>query len=178
MDSLYSRYASALFSIALEENQVDFYRKEIKVIRKIFLENEDLIHLFSSYFIDDKEKNDVVDKIFSNENINIVNFIKIIIHNKRTISIIKIFDEFIKDCNQHLKIKDGIIYSVNELNQKQIKDLEKAIEAKLNYQVELINVIDKKLIGGFKIQVEDQIFDGSIKNRLENLRNSLISGGN
>lgn len=178
MDSLYSRYANALFSIALEENQVDFYRKEIKMIRKIFFENEDLIHLFSSHFIDEKEKNDVVDQIFSNENINIVNFIKIIIRNKRATSIIKIFDEFIKDCNQDLKIKSGTIYSVNELNQKQINDLEKALESKLKCQVELINVIDKKLIGGIKIQVEDQIFDGSIKNKLENLRKSLISGGN
>ena len=88
------------------------------------------------------------------------------------------FDEFIKNCNESLNVKDGIVYSVNPLDQNQMLKIENAISVKLNCKVELVNVIDEKLIGGVKVQVEDKIFDGSIKNRLENLKNTLISGGN
>ena len=56
MDSLYSRYANGLFSIALEENKVDLYRKRIKMIKNVFEENDDFLHLLSSCFISNKEK--------------------------------------------------------------------------------------------------------------------------
>ena len=56
MDSLYSRYANGLFSIALEENKVDLYRKRIKIIKNVFEENDDFLHLLSSCFISNEEK--------------------------------------------------------------------------------------------------------------------------
>lgn len=178
MDSLYSRYANALFSIALEENKIDDYRNEIKMLRKIISENGDLLHLFSSYFIEEKEKNEIIDQTFKSLNQNTINFMKVIVHNRRANEMIKIFDEFIKDCNESLNVKDGIVYSVNPLDQNQMLKIENAISSKLDCKVELVNIIDEKLIGGVKVQVEDKIFDGSIKNRLENLKNTLISGGN
>ena len=55
--------------------------------------------------------------------------------------------------------------------------VEKVIEAKLGSQVELENVIDERLIGGVKVIVEDKIFDGSVKNKVERLKESLIRGG-
>lgn len=178
MDSLYSRYANALFSIALEENKIDDYRNEIKMLKKIINENNDLLHLFSSYFIEEKDKNEIIDQTFKSLSQNTINFIKVIVHNRRANVMIKIFDEFIKNCNESLNVKDGIVYSVNPLDQNQMLKIENAISVKLNSKVELVNVIDEKLIGGVKVQVEDKIFDGSIKNRLENLKNTLISGGN
>lgn len=178
MDSLYSRYANALFSIALEENQIDDYRNEIKMLKKIISENDDLLHLFSSYFIEEKDKNAIIDQTFKSFKQNIINFIKVIVHNRRANEMIKIFNEFIKNCNESLNVKDGIVYSINPLDQNQLLRIENAISAKLNCKVELVNIIDERLIGGVKVQVEDKVFDGSVKNRLENLKNTLISGGN
>ena len=43
-------------------------------------------------------------------------------------------------------------------------------------KVELKNKIDARLIGGYKIVIGDTIFDGSILNRLETLRQELNKG--
>jgi F-type H+-transporting ATPase subunit delta len=43
-------------------------------------------------------------------------------------------------------------------------------------KVELKNKIDTRLIGGYKIVIGDTIFDGSILNRLETLRQELNKG--
>lgn len=175
MDSLYSRYANALLSIALDENDVEGYRNEVKIIKKEFVQNEEILHLLSSYFLEDSEKEDIIDKIYDG-NDNIKNFIKIIVKNKRTNYIVKIFDEFVKDCNEVLNIKDGIVYSVKPLSEDEIERIEKGLENKLSSQVELENIIDERLIGGVKVIVEDKIFDGSIKNKVERLKESLIGG--
>lgn len=178
MDSLYSRYANGLFSIALEENKVDLYRKRIKMIKNVFEENDDFLHLLSSCFISNKEKDEIIDKVFKSEEEYIRNFIKIIFINKRGNCLIKILNEFIKTCNENLNIKDGVIYSVNKLSNEQIEKIQESLSTRLNCKVELTNSLDEKLLGGVKVSIEDKIFDGSIKNKLEKLKESLISGGN
>ena len=145
MDSLYSRYANALLSIAIDENKVEYYKNEIKMLRKVFLEDKDILHLLSSYFLLFEEKEKVIDKIYPN-NENIQNFIKIIVKNKRVGSLIKIFDEFIKSCNENMGVKDGIVYSITELAPKEISKIEEGISKKLNYKVELENIVDKIII--------------------------------
>lgn len=177
MDSLYSRYASALLSIAKEENNVEDYKSKIKMWRNLFLENKELLHLFSSYFIEKQEKEMIVDQIFKDEDENIKNFVKIIIKNRRVSSIVKIFDEFIDECNEYLNILDGIVYSIKPLSTNQIESLRNNLEIRLNKKIELINLIDDRLIGGIKVVIKDQIFDGSVKNRMEKLKESLILGG-
>lgn len=176
MDSLYSRYGNALLSIAIEEDKVSFYKDEIKMLRKAFNENEELMHLLSSYFVMFEEKEKIIDSIYTT-NQNIASFIKIIIKNRRVNEIDKIFEEFVKRCNEVLNIKDGIVYSVEPLSKDQIKKIEDGVSKKLNCKVELENSIDEKLLGGVKVIVEDKVFDGSIKNKLERLKESLIQGG-
>lgn len=178
MDSLYSRYSNSLFSIALEENKVDLYRKRIKMIKNVFEENDDFLHLLSSCFISNEEKDEIIDKVFKSEEEYIRNFIKIIFINKRGNCLIKILNEFIKTCNENLNIKDGVIYSVNKLSNEQIEKIQESLSTRLNCKVELTNSLDEKLLGGVKVSIEDKIFDGSIKNKLEKLKESLISGGN
>ena len=68
MDSIYSRYASALLSLAIDENLVVEYKDEIKMLKEVFKENKEILHLFSSYFIEDEDKEKVVDEIYSNIN--------------------------------------------------------------------------------------------------------------
>ncbi len=178
MDSLYSRYANALFSIALEENKVEFYKNEIKMLKQVILQNDEILHLLSSCFIQKEDKEKIIDEVFKNQDINIINFLKVIVNNKRTNYLIKIFDEFIKTCNENLNVKEGIVYSITKLDKKQVEEIEKALKVRLNCEVELVNLIDERLLGGVKVVIEDKIFDGSIKNKLEKLKCSLISGGN
>lgn len=178
MDSLYSRYANALFSIALEENKVEFYKNEIKMLKQVILKNDEILHLLSSCFIQKEDKEKIIDDVFKNQDINIINFLKVIVNNKRTNYLIKIFEEFIKTCNENLNVKEGIVYSITKLDKKQVEEIEKALKVRLNCEVELVNLIDERLLGGVKVVIEDKIFDGSIKNKLEKLKSSLISGGN
>ena len=63
MDSLFSRYANALFSIALEENKVESYKNEVKMLKEVILENDELLHLLSSCFIQKDDKEKIIDEV-------------------------------------------------------------------------------------------------------------------
>lgn len=64
MDSLYARYAGAMFALAEEEKKIEDYRLEFKKLKTVFLENEELIRLLSSYFLESEEKDGIIDRVF------------------------------------------------------------------------------------------------------------------
>ena len=63
MDSLYVRYSNALLSLAKEENKVSEYKEAIKSLHEFFLSNEDVFTFLKSYFANEEEKYQLVDKI-------------------------------------------------------------------------------------------------------------------
>ena len=84
-----------------------------------------------------------------------------------------IVKEINKGLNQELGIYDGFVYSTEPLEKSRIDEISTVISEKLGQKVELKNIIDLRLIGGIKVVVHDHIFDGSIKYKLETMKEEL-----
>ncbi|MFA6852321.1 MAG: F0F1 ATP synthase subunit delta, partial [Bacilli bacterium] len=41
-------------------------------------------------------------------------------------------------------------------------------------KVELVNKIDKSIIGGIKVVIHDRVYDDSLKNKLDSLKSGLL----
>lgn len=179
MDSLYNRYALALFDLSLEKNKIKECQDEVKTLYDLFSQNEEIIHILSSCFISKSEKRKIVDKILAEcTQEDVVNFVKVIISNGRERYTLKIFKEFDNICNEYLGIKTGEVYSPYKITQEEIAKIEKVVSGKIGFKVKLVNEIDESLIGGVKVVVGDYVFDNSIKNKLSKMRSTLLKGGN
>ena len=75
--------------------------------------------------------------------------------------------------NEELNIDEGYVYSTEPLDASQIAKIEDAVGKKLGHKVELKNNIDSRLIGGVRVVINDHVYDGSIKFKLETLKNNL-----
>ncbi len=177
MDSLYARYAGAMFALAEEEKKIEDYRLEFKKLKTVFLENEELIRLLSSYFLESEEKDGIIDRVFFDADPLTRNFLKVVSQNRRMDCIVRIIDEFVGRCDESLGILEGTVYSFRALDETEMARLSDALSARLNSRVELTNSVDPRLLGGVKIIVGDRIFDGSVKNKLEKMKDTLLSGG-
>ena len=174
MDSLYVRYASALLSLAKDERKIKEYKEAIKSLLELFESNVEANTYLKSYFVKDEDKYIFVDEIVKPFKLNsLASFIKLLVKKHRFNSFKYIAQEFISDCNDDLGIQEGYIYSTTPLDAKQIKAIEDGVSSRLNQRVELINKIDERLIGGVKVVVHDHVFDGSIKNKLETMKQKL-----
>ncbi len=177
MDTIASRYASALLELAIESNKVDTYQKQIKFVYSVIKENPNLVEFLKCYTIDNEEKKNLIGKIFKEEvETNILYFMYLLIDKKRVNYLDRICLEFNSACNEYRGILEGVIYTVELLNDEQIKELENSVALKLNKKVELTNSIDPSLIGGVKIVVNDTVFDNSVASRLQSLKQELING--
>lgn len=177
-EEIYVNYASALFSLSKDENKVSVYLKEIKEVEDVFNENPSFLESFSSYKVSVNEINTILEKAFKGlESPSLLPFLKLLVGKHLISSIHEIFKAYRTLANEYLGIKEGLIYSTTPLNEEEISRIEKALESKLNCKVCLTNKIDKKLIGGIKIVLDGKIYDGSVQNKIDTLRHTLLKGG-
>ena len=174
METISSRYGLALYSIALDNNQVVEMQEEIKQISSIFKVNADFIMILGSSFISLTERQNLLKKTLIGVNEDIIALILVVMENNRTSYLLDIFEAFNSYCNEYRGISEGLVYSTLKLDQKVINQIEEKISKVEHQKVELKNIIDPTLIGGVKVVVHDRIYDGSIKHHIENMKKDLI----
>ena len=174
MLELAQNYASALLSLAIDDNKVIDYQKEVKELRKIIKDNPDLILLLDSRFLGVEERMGNVETLLKGFSPDIINFIKIIIKHNRVSYLDDILEAFNSLCNENQDIVEGLIYSAFPLGEETLLKIKNKISQIENHEVDLIPKIDPSLIGGVKVVINSHVYDGSVKNQLEQMQISLL----
>lgn len=176
MESLASRYAGALFVLAQEENKLLEYQDEIRSVFTVTKDNPEFTAVLSHYKVSNEAKKALIDQAFQSASKTVLHFLKLLIDKNRFHQIKSICQEFISMVNRARGIQEGFVYSAQPLEQNDFNAIVKTVSESLKSQVELKNLIDSSLIGGFKVVVGDTIFDNSIRNKIDSLKYELLEG--
>lgn len=174
MNEIASRYGQALFSLALDKNKVIPLQQEVKELIKLIESNSDFVMLLNSSFLSIEERQSILDKTLVRVDEDVIALLKIMIKNGRISYLIEVLQAFNSYCNAYRGVDEGLIYSISKLDEKTLKAIEREISKKENKEIELINRIDPSIIGGVKVVINDHIYDGSIKNRIEMMKKDLL----
>ena len=170
------RYAEALVDIAVHHGTIDEYQQELGQVIQVLSEQPDFMGFLLNPQITVQAKKDTALKAFDEKiHPELVNFLLLLLDKRRIGLLPGITKEFIILSD---KIKNTInmkIVSAMALNEQQINDImtkyvgiNKISYAKVDVE------IDKDLIGGVKVIVGDKVIDGSVKGRLESLKQILV----
>ena len=174
MNSVAARYAEALFELACEKNTIDLWQEQMDVVGDAIRSNPRLLEILKHSKIDSKDKKDILEKCFSSLDRPVFNFLRLLVDKGRFNHILDITTCFHRFCNESKNIVEGIVYSPYTLSKEEVNMIEKAVGSKMSRTVELQQKLDEDLILGIKVVIDGKVFDGSMKNRVENLRTSLL----
>lgn len=174
MDIIAGRYAESLFALAVEENNVAAYKKDMEKVQAVF-EDESFVQFFSHVSLKDDVKKEVLEKSFKNQVSEYVyHFLMLLIDKRRIRYILGICEQFQCLCNEYLGIKVGKLLTPYELSPKEITKIEKAMSLKVDKTVQLRQVIDESLIGGVRVEIENRVYDDSLSYKLESMKKELL----
>ncbi|WP_185852215.1 ATP synthase F1 subunit delta [Blattabacterium cuenoti] len=168
-------YARVFFeySIMNMSNSRFFYHK-IKKISFLLENNIDLNNILNTYLLNREKKIEIIKKIFYNFDIFIFQFIKLLILRKREPLLKKIFLEYQKIYEED---KKGFIKSIVISAYPLSKDTQEIIAYKIisnnKKKFNIINKIDKSIIGGFIFRVGYKEWNFSIKKQLLHIRKTF-----
>lgn len=166
-------YALALLDIAKEEKITKKIYLQINQIIESLEENEEFVLLLDSN-IQQSEKEKLIKNVFKNIHWSLINVAMILMTKNN----FKYFKDILNKLNKYLqdilKIEQGIIYSTEKLTSVKLKKIEEKVSKELDKKITLKNLIDKELIGGFKIVVGSIVIEDSVKSELRAMKDSLI----
>lgn len=175
MEAVAIRYAESLFDLALETNQVEAYSKDIELVREVFESDPSFVRFFSHVLIEDEAKCALLDKSFKGQvNDYVVNFLKLLVKKRRMRYVMEVIKAFKDLTNKHFGIEEGILYAGYDISDAEVREVEQAISKKENKTINLRVVKDPSLIGGIKVEINNRVFDGSIKNKVTLLKKELL----
>ena len=174
MEEVASRYAAALVSLAKEEQKLEQYKIAVLSMKEVFDSNPEVLKYLKSYFVKAEEKYNLVEDLTKEFGLkNFTNFMKLLVEKHKIYLFKDIVSEITKGINFELDIYEGFVYSTEPLENSKILEICMVISQKIGKKVELKNRLDSRLIGGVKVVVHDHVFDGSIKYKLETMKEQL-----
>ncbi len=170
-------YGNALFELALEENTLDSLYDEVIQLIDILKDNPDIIKLLSHPQIEKSEKKDIIENTFGKRVSDEITGLMIMVMEKGHItSIIDIFNYFIKQVKKEKNIGMASVTSAVSLSDSQKAAIEKRLIETTSYStMEIEYTVDKSLIGGLIIRIEDRVVDSSIKTKIDNMSKTLAN---
>lgn len=169
-------YARNLMELANQEGSVDLCYQEIKAINKELNKNEELAKFIVSDEHSSQEKKDKLQEAFNHElDDSILYGLFLIIDSiPRKHQELELIHAFLEHYYQTRGITFGTVYSAKLLSSEQRRQLDNTFTAKLNKNIRLENKIDPSLIGGIKVEINNQVWDGSYKAKMERMKASLL----
>jgi F-type H+-transporting ATPase subunit delta len=97
-----------------------------------------------------------------------------LILKNREAAIAEVITNFRKLLDDHRGIIRGEVSSVVALSDSQMKNLKARLDRITGKNVIIIQRVDTRLLGGFVVQIEDKVYDTSLRHQLEMMRQNLV----
>ena len=165
------RYALALYDVCTEKGNIEQVMQEFKTIVDDMMSNEGLIKITKHPQISKAAKIRIYKEIFGGKITDeLLNFLILLIEKER---ILYLKEKYAQFRLIHLERTNTIIAKVRTvipLEDSQKEALKQKLEKTYDKTVIIEEEIDKSIIGGIIVMVGSDVIDGSIKNRLKEMK--------
>jgi len=164
------RYAKALLSLASDQNTAEVVNNDMKLIANTIAESKDLNAMLQSPVVTSTVKKTVLLDVFKNTNVLTGNLIDTLIINKR-ISLIGDTASKFNELYDELRGTEvaTVTSAVSLTDDLKAKVLVKVKEL-TGKEVEVENIVDETILGGFILRVGDIQYDASVASKLNKLK--------
>jgi F-type H+-transporting ATPase subunit delta len=173
-----ARYARAFADVVLEAKlNPDEVSQQLRDFAATFAGSKDLRELLLNPSLPTAKRVSILDIV--NRRIGcgpkVRNFLAVLISHERLGALTEILQEYHEEMNRRLSISDAEIVTARPLEQQERAKLEGQVAELAGTRVNATFREDKSLIGGAIVRIGSTIYDGSVRGRLERLKERLVS---
>lgn len=164
------RYAKAVLSLANDKSLAEAVNNDMKLIVTTIAKNQNLNNTLQSPVVRSSVKKSILLSVFKNINTITKNLIDTLITNKRLNILSYVASKYNQLYNELKGSQTATVTTAVEITE----DLKAIVLAKVieltGKKVELKNIVDQNILGGFILRVGDIQYNASITNQLNTLR--------
>lgn len=169
-------YATALYNAARSQDQVRRVVEDCEALAKILNDQPNFAVFLEGPQIPREEKRRLVDKVFKDSlSLLVMNLFYITIDRGRAGLIPDVVVELLGVAERAEGIYPATVTSARELGSEEQLELKTSLEKYAGCQLRVRHEIEPDLLGGIVFRFKDVLVDGSIRNKLRQMREKLMS---
>ena len=169
------RYAKALLEFAIENQKEKSIVVEMKNILSIMETNPELDEVLNSPVLPVSQKRKIIDEIFPNASKILISIFDLLSQNSRDGILGGVAHQYIDLFEKSQGKVAATVTSALPLTEDLEKEVLKKAATLTPLKVELKNIVDPTIKGGFILRVGDLQYNACIADRLEALKRELIT---
>jgi F-type H+-transporting ATPase subunit delta len=174
-DSAPRRYADAAFEIATRDGTIETWRRDLDSAAAE-IDGSELMAILANPALPLEQRTDAARRVFDGLSAPARNLILLLVRRGRIEQLPRVAAEFRRLDEQRQGITRATATSAAPLTDTEVRALTARLEQLTGGRIALQTDVDESLIGGLVVRVGDRLIDGSVRGRLERLRNQLASG--
>ncbi len=174
MTQIGSTYGEALYELSRSENLTEEIKSQMQVLNESFSSEPDFVRLLRSPNVSKQERCNILDDCFRDKiHLYLLNFLKILTEKGYIKQFSDCCERFTQLYNQDLNIMSVTAVTAVALSAAQREALTQKLTRITGKTILLRNRVNPACLGGVRLDYDGQRLDGTVKNRLDNIRQLL-----
>jgi F-type H+-transporting ATPase subunit delta len=173
-DSAPRRYAEAAFQLAIRDDSIETWRRELEQAAAVT--DGQLMDVLANPALPLDERLEAANRVLADLSQSVRNVIFLLVRRHRIEQLPRVVAEFIRLDDRRQGIVHATATSAAPLTDLEVRALTARLEQMTGGTIALETDVDTALLGGLIVRVGDRLIDGSVRGRLERLRNQLAAG--
>jgi len=167
-------YAQALLAVARAEGDLDTVRSQLGDVARAVEGSDELRSVLSNNLLPAATRAQIVDDLLGGKAANTVKaLVGLVVSTGRGGDLSEIVESFASAAAASAGKQLAVVRSAVALSHEQKSRLASALSASTGTPVELENIVDPEVIGGAITTIGDTVIDGSLRTRLNQMRDAL-----
>ncbi len=178
MAAVTSRYARALADVVFERKlDANGAVATLDTIAGALASTPQLRQIWDNPAVPAEQKRKVLDALMKHVGGDrmVRNFIALLIDNRRIVALPEIARQFRGELNERMGIAEADVTTIRELSADEKRALEAQIAKLTGKKVMARYAKDPQILGGAVVKVGSTVYDGSVKGKLQRLKEALSS---
>lgn len=178
MSAVAERYAAALADVVMERKGAPDIPEGLAEFVDLFFASVDLRNALESPAVEREVKIKIIDEVAEKMKLNeaVRNFICVVVDHRRTHMLREIVQLLSVQLDRRQNIVKLVVTSARKLDERERAELIEAFDGKdKKKKVRATFAEDRALLGGVVVRVGSTVYDGSVREQLNRLREQLES---
>lgn len=167
-------YARALYEVARSEGRLQRVSDELFRVARVLEKQHELRQALTDLAIPFEGKEQLLESLLGKKaSPQTLNAVRFVISQGHARDLVQIADELARIAAEETNRQVAEVRTAVALDSSQRKGLAEALEAATGHKVQIKALVDPEVIGGVFAKVGDVIIDGTIKGRLDQLKQHM-----
>ena len=173
-DTRITAYADAAFAIAQAEGDLVEVEDELFRLGRVLESNDELRSALTDQHVPVSRRQQIIEDLLAGKATQTtLAIVSMIVGAGRAADLVKIANELVQRTASNSGQAVAEVRSAVALTDAQLTELTAALKARTNLDILVKNIVDPSVMGGLVTQIGDSVLDGTVRTRLNQLRDAF-----